>query len=446
MAGPYYVDDGGDNSDGSTWAKAYTSIENVDSVAAAGDIVYIGSDHQETKNGSAFNITFSNGTIANPVIVISADITSGEPPSTYESMNTGGGYIQTTGITDGINLGGHVKWYGVKFDSEDELNLLSLGNVSSFIDCYFDAVDNCDICSTTESSSVYENCTFANSDYCFLNQDSSVHLKGCTFSSADANGIFYVGLDSARLLVEDCDLSTEATLLYTMNGKRVQCTFRRCKLHGDTLDSGSAPKFNVYAGTIVHPDTWVLLESCDDDTSANPFIGLNYFGGYYGYIIPDTSEYRTGGASDGTTNYSWKMVCNGNTVSRHCALKSPPIVAWVTETDTTLTVYVAHDGVGDGTAGDLQDDELWLEISSPDETNDPATAEGHYQDTLPATVLTAASDLTNEGSDQWQNTPTSYQQVTATIGPNVDGPVKVRVCLATGASSTMWVDPKVHVS
>jgi hypothetical protein len=37
----YFVDDGGDNSDGTTWAKAYTSIQSLDTAVAiaAADII-----------------------------------------------------------------------------------------------------------------------------------------------------------------------------------------------------------------------------------------------------------------------------------------------------------------------------------------------------------------------------------------------------------------------
>jgi hypothetical protein len=61
-------------------------------------------------------------------------------------------------------------------------------------------------------------------------------------------------------------------------------------------------------------------------------------------------------------------------------------------------------------------------------------------------VLTAPADLDNEVSNAWQQSPSVYQKVTATIAPNVDGHVVVRVCLATGEASSIFVDPKVYVS
>ena len=86
----YYVDDDGDNSDGLTWAKAFTSLAGAVG-ASPGDRVFISSDHVETASGSSLTIEFANtnsGTA--PICIISADKTSGEPPSTFQTMAAGG--------------------------------------------------------------------------------------------------------------------------------------------------------------------------------------------------------------------------------------------------------------------------------------------------------------------------------------------------------------------
>jgi len=439
-----YVDDGGDDSDGSTWAKAYQSIENAAvQGAAAGSTIYIGSDHQETKNGASYTIDFANGTLANPIIIISADRTSGEPPATYESMADGGGFIQTTGAADDLTLLGHLIAHGLKTDVEDVTVLGEINTIQRYRDCYIDSVDELKLSGNAESRLDFTGCTIdtPNDKINAIGSDWALTFTDCVLDTSGAIVAGNASFMSRYCLFQDCDLSAHQTIWQLLTGNRQQVTVRRCVLHADTLTDPIA------ASAIAHPDTWILIESSAPGVDTVPVAGLNLFVGYYGRIEHDEVEYRTGGASDGETSYSWKMTCNTNTVSRHAALRTPPITAWKDAGSQTLTVYVAHDAVGDGAAGDLQDDECWLEISSPDETANPnTTARDKYQDTLPATVLTAASDLTNEGADHWQGSPTTYQQITATIDPAEAGPIVVRVCLATGASSIVWVDPKLHLS
>jgi len=438
-----YVDDGGDDSDGLTWAKAFNSIENAAILAAAaGSTIYIGSDHQETK-AAKYNIDFSNGTIAAPITIISSDNTSGEPPTTYESMVDGGGFIQTTGAGDDLDFSGNVISYGLKFDVQDitAMNGGGSNNTLQFHDCLFDSTDAMEVVVSNESSVTITNSTIDTpfDMIAISGNDGTAVLRDIAFTNATA--LLNATGSSQIVTVEDCDVSSVQPLVNSLIGNSAQFTFRRCLLHADTLTDP------INGSTIDHLESWILIESSAPGTDTVPVAGLNYFEGFYGKIEHDEVEYRTGGASNGETPYSWKMTCNGNTISRHAPLKTPPITAWKAASSQTLTVYVAHDAVGDGAAGDLQDDECWLEISSPDET-DATTARGNYQTTLPATVLTAAADLTNEGSDEWQATPTTYQQITATIDTSLAeaGPIVVRVCLATGASSIVWVDPKLYFS
>ncbi len=437
-----YVDDGGNDSDGSSWANAFVAIDNAAILAAAaGSTIYIGSDHQENK-GSTYTLAFPNGTLASPITIITADITSGEPPSTYESMVDGGGHIQTTGGTEDLSISGNMRVYGLKFDVQDKGSITTaLGSI--YTDCFFDFNDDLQFNVLAYRRLKFVSCTFLTpNDVIALNATSDSDITFCDCGLTTGGASFFTAMDPGqRLNIVDSDLSNKQTIVADILWGRSEVMVRRCLLHVDTLTDPIA------ASVILYPNSWIQIESSAAGTDTVPVAGLNLFIGYYGRIEHDEVEYRTGGASDGETPYSWKMTCNANTVSGRTALKTPPITAWKDASNQTLTVYVAHDAVGDGAAGDLQDDECWLEISSPDET-DATTARGRFQTTLPATVLTAVADLTNEGSDEWQNTPTTFQQITATIDTSLAeaGPIVVRVALATGASSIVWIDPKLHFS
>lgn len=142
----FYVDDGGDNTDGSTWVKAYTTLLGGITAAAAGDTIYIGSSHSEQL---AANTTYTGaGTIAAPLRIISADITSGEPPTTFQTMVGGTGTIDgKTGGAYDIIFAGHNIWNGLKFQAGDDVTFATPSTLNVFYNTLFsvddDLVINC---------------------------------------------------------------------------------------------------------------------------------------------------------------------------------------------------------------------------------------------------------------------------------------------------------------
>jgi hypothetical protein len=426
-----YVDDGGDDSDGLTWAKAYNSITNAAVLAAAaGSTIYVGSDHQETTGAANLFISFSAGTIVNPIKVISADRTSGEPPSTFEDMHTGGGYLQTTGGTYDLIFEGNVLVYGVKLDAGDTTILGDHGEKLVFDDCYIKSFRDIRP-EGYESMTEFLNCSFDLSSSAEIypsDSDLKILIKNCIFVSSAITSIFYFGsLASLECIIEDTDLSTEATFCDTVDNNNLQIILRRCKL------ASSFVKPTGYD----HPHTFFLMESCIEGTDTDPIIGMQYYVDMFGTIEVETTEYRTGGASDGTTSYSWKLISD----STNCReffnyLKTPPMFRWVEAGSQEIRVYVAGET-------QLQNDEFYIEVSSPNESI-PASSLGNFQTNLPTDILATPANLSSEGSDKWQSTPTYYQYASVSINPTEAGPVEVRACLAkNGTAVTCYIDPKI---
>ena len=81
MAGPFYVDDGGNGADGLTWTKAYTTLVALDTAVAlaSSEIIYIGHNSVDAGYGASKTITLPADDP--PVIIISA--TQGSDPPTY---------------------------------------------------------------------------------------------------------------------------------------------------------------------------------------------------------------------------------------------------------------------------------------------------------------------------------------------------------------------------
>jgi hypothetical protein len=455
MGSEHYIDDGGDDSTGTTWATAWDVASDANAVVNAGGLVYIGSTHEETVSGSSKTIDPAAGTKASPVVYITTSDIVNDPPNagTYQNMTDGGGKIETTGAADDIVVGGNAVYHGLKVLCQDRLNLGSVSDVTKFVDCAFTSVDHPSSAASAEGTLICDDCTFTfptagNGFQCAGR--STTRFTGCNFAQVATEAIFRVA-DSAQVFVQACDLSADDILILSMSVERTQVTIAGCKLHANTLGAGSAPNFNVVASDNINdPESWVQIVGCDDGTSATPFVGPQYFYGFRGYIILDTTEYRTGGASDGDTSYSWKMVSNSNCRSRHQALESWTLTKWVTTSTTALKIYFAHTTEGAGGDSDLQDHELYLKVRLPDVTNNPATSQQEYLTTQPNTSgvadpLKAPADIPNESTDKWVSAP-NYQELTVPVAPKVAGIAKIIVCLSpVTAVATVWLDPKVVV-
>ncbi len=426
---PIYVYHGGDGSAPTTgFATGYTSIENANVLgAAAGTEIWVASDHVEQKTSAHFVIAFTNGTVANPIRVLSIK----RADNTYETMATGGGKIETLGSADDITLTGEVVWIGCRFIAKDFLYINTSANgMAQFIDCLLDATDDIALSTNVEAFCAFINCTLYPRDGIAFGSDSYYDFIGCTFANVLANGHFKAVSNFRTVTLENCDLSAEADIIIDLDEGQ-KWVFRRCKL---------ANSFVLFGGAVLSVGSTVLVESCISGTSTDAILGMQQWHTYYGNVVAETTTYRSGGASDGTTAYSWKMTSNASALEYFAPLKTTPITRWVASGSQTLTIHINHEAVGGGTAGDLQDDEIWLEVSSPNE----ASSLGRRRTTLPATIRTTPSDLTNN-SETWNSAKSVKQQLSVSITPTEAGPVTVYVCLGK-PSVIVYVDPKIEVS
>jgi len=267
---------------------------------------------------------------------------------------------------------------------------------------------------------------------------------------------------------------------------------QNCKLgSGVTLTTGTNPS---QAGTVVE------LVNCDSaDTNYRYQKSC-----YQGNVYHETAYVRTGGASDGTTAISRKMVSSANT-QFFSPLESDPIVVWneTVGSSVTVTVEVITDGVT------LTNAEAWIEVeylgtsgvplslfasdraanimTTPENqaastevwatdkftvTSANATAGATYtnngetftvQQTIAgATTLlcsstgapAASGDLTKASGTGDATIAFSactrlatpvYQKLSVAVTPQEKGPIKVRVMLAK-ASTTMYFCPKAVLS
>jgi len=208
----------------------------------------------------------------------------------------------------------------------------------------------------------------------------------------------------------------------------IQSVFRNCKLPASW--SGS-----LVTGTLSLSERHELYNCDSGDTNYALHIA-----DYAGSIIQETTIVRTGGASDGTTTLSWKVVSSANAEYPHQTLNTSEIVKWndTTGSAITATVEVVTDGVT------LTDGECWLEVQYLGTSGYPL---GSFISDAKADVLaTAVNQATS--NETWTTTglasPTK-QKLSVTFTPQEKGYYMCRVYLAR-PSATVYACSKITVS
>lgn len=161
---------------------------------------------------------------------------------------------------------------------------------------------------------------------------------------------------------------------------------------------------------------------------------------YEGTIDHNTTIVRTGGASDGTTALSLKMVSSSTVVDNYNPLSSPSINSW---TNSTTSKTFTIEGVWDS-ATNIQDDEIWMELEYPANNTDGLGAIAKDKCAILGTPADqTASTETWTGTGGFSNENKFKLSVTAT--PGKAGPITARVYLAK-PSATVYIDPKITES
>lgn len=413
------------SNNGTSWVNAFASLASAAGAgSAAGDTVLVAYNHLETIT-SATTLNFSGGTEAAPIKVVSSDPVD----SSYRT----GGEISNAGASAAIStLQGHVVFFGLNVASTSaSAHLVVSGtNVRSrFVDCTISLGGHI----SNGSTNTY------------------VHFQDCTLTIDH----FYLGAFESVFLCDDCVI-TASNATQTLRSFRTeqQNTFRNCDL---SASNASAKLVDLHEGQ--QRNTYRLIDctlpstptidaftvstsvieilGCVVGTLSAPKNGLTLVKEFEGDISSESAVYRSSGASDGTTDYSWKLATNGNAVEIFQPLKTPPITRWVGTGSQTLTVYVAS-GVT------LNNDDVWIEVSSPGEGATPK-AHGIVRNTKAVPQATPAA-LTTDAVSTWNGTGVgTKQKVAVTFNPAIAGPITIR-CFLAKPSTTIYVDPKLEIA
>jgi hypothetical protein len=434
--------DGSNADDGSTWALAKATLAGAQAIAVAGDTVYVSQAHAETDTSNLALLWA--GTLANPIRILCVN-DAAEPPTV---LATSASLTRTGGAQIGFH--GSIYVYGLRVVSSANINLNNSDAVGRdamvFDSCLLRSGSNfVASANATDSAEVWlKNCQLRYPGAGnYFQAGGRIRISG---GSIETGGItptnmFYAGTSGRGGVVEieGFDFSNFTSGFsffqganFTVPGRMV---VRNCKLPASW--SGS-----LITGTITGYGARAEMHNCDSGDTNYRFRAQDYSG----QIDSETTIYRTGGATDGTTPISWRMASNANTVFPAVLLESPELPAvWNTSVGSskTATVEIVQDG-----ASALTDGEVWLEVQYLSASGFPLSsfvsdrkgllAAGTAQATS-AAAWTGDTGTGPNGSTTWNTL-----KLECTFTPQEAGYIQARVYLAK-PSTTVFVDPKITV-
>ncbi len=424
----YYVDSNATGlDDGSSWTDAWTSIASATG-ATAGDFILVSHTHSQTPSYPWPR--FLNGTVNNPIKLISTNSSTGQyaygAKFSSGSVASSGGNIYCKGFDFSTLI------YDFSFGGS---TTLPLGDIAVFENCYFGfnrgGTDVNFAIGGNQTVVKFVNCEIYSSGTGSLMLSDSQFWSGrfefdsCIFDAPNA----YVSTSnynepSKPHLFRNCDLTNFSYMFVNGNSQR-QVVVEDCNLNA------SFTAFNV-----TPHDEKLTVFSSDDSVLTGEADGVHLIATSRGEVTTSKTEYRSSGA-ESDVNYSWKLAASSSCVEGYTALDAVPISKYVESGSQTITVYVAG-------GASLNDDDFWIEVESPSEEVSP-TAQGKFRTTKPDPLATPTA-LTSDTSSTWNGTGVgTKQKIEVAISPTIAGTVTVR-CYLAKPSTTVYVDPKISTT
>lgn len=423
----YYVDSaaGSNTAPYDTWGKAATKINTIAALSAAGDIAYVASTHNES-NGISVSWNWA-GTATSPCKIICADKTSGAPPST---IATGGTVTMTSGGLN-MSLNNAVLYiYGITASAAATSGAaLTPGTATQLDSCSLLLTGSSGSASINASGSNWKNCSVKFGAVGQLITAMNVWSGGSLLSGGTTPTTLFSG---APQLVENIDLSNAAATIgiFATAGTNLTRVIRNILL--PAAWTGSLNTVTPSANTVL------VLNNCDS-------AGTNYIlhrQTQFGDVYSETGVVRSGGATDGVTPLSWKMVSlTASGTFPITTLNSGEIHIWNNDTSAkTLTVEFIHDNVTG-----LDNSQIWVEV-------DYYGASGNPQGSLASSAMTnvlSTPSTYNSSSVTWNGTGgmsnPNKQKMTVTFTPQLKGMLIITIKLCK-SNYTVYVDPPQFAS
>lgn len=441
----YYVKSGAAGAaDGSSWADAYTTLAAALAARSAGDTFWVSHQHAETQ-ASAMTLT-SPGTAAAPCRILCVN-DGASPPTALATTGT----ITTTGATNGIAANGFAYVYGLIFQVGTGAGspLFTVGATASDATWTFEASK---ISLVATNSTRFVVGTSANSGgrhevvllnttmkFAGVGQGIRADRFGRITWKNTASAIDATGSIPTTLLLATGSISagvinfTGLDLSAMGSGKNLADAAGRIEVLQIT-DCKLGASVGVTTGSFSGPSGGeVRLVNCDSGSLNCRYSKSNY----HGTITQEAVIVRAGGATDGATPISRKMVSSAG-ARFESPLVSDPIEVWneTIGSAVTITVPVITDNVT------LTDAEAWIEVEYLGTSGFPIASFASDRATdVMATPANQASDAVSSWTTTGLTTPVK-QTLAISVTPQMKGVIRARVMLAK-ASATMYFDPLI---
>lgn len=425
---------------GASWANAYTTLGAAFTGGTNGDTFFVAHDHAQTQ---ASTCNLEHGSASAPSTILCVNRSGSVPPVSADLRTTA---TITTTSANPVWINGFSYYYGITFAAATGANNLGVAIGNSGNPCGL-RFESCAINknSTNNASSdafkigsggVMVNVTLRNTtiglggsgfDNIGISRSARVLWQNTvTPITGTIPATFFVVDGSGSLDMEGLDFSSAgyASSTFFSYSNNAQLTLKNCKLNAGL--------------TIVTPTVWSTVYNVYSDSSGTNYRSEKY--SYQGKQVAETTIVRTGGASDGTTPLSWKIVTTANS-NFAFPFESIPIDQWNDTTASNVTVAVY--GIWGGGSVPNNDD-IWIEVTymgssgSPIATINRANSKADFL----ATGSAQGSD-----SSTWGGSTTKFKMAVTLSSPQpgMKGPISV-IVKAAKASSTFYIDPLVVLS
>jgi hypothetical protein len=415
---------------GTSWTDAYTNLTAAIAASSAGDTFFVADDHAETTTSTTV-YTFK-GTATAPDVVVCVDHTIASPGSgDLKTTAT----VSVTGTAAGLQVRGHFYCYGISW---------ILGTSTS--------AQQLQVASGTIYVQIYQNCSFVlggtGTQTISVNNgvDGKVRWINCSVSFGATSqqiipgqGLFeWVGTPTGALLgsvpttlfapqtgttfIEGVDLSPVASgsNLVQSNVQNGLIIFKDCKL-GASVNVSSSPSQESFQ--------IVILRSDNGNTNYR-----NELYSFNGSQVTETTIVRTGGATDGTTAFSQKVV-TGTSAKWSNPFELLPLTIWNDTVGSAIGITV--EGIASAVPNN---DEVWMAVAYLGSSTSPL---GSRASTNKVALATAAANTSS--SSTWGGALTGKFKMAVSITPQQKGPITVYVKIGK-PSATIYIDPLITVS
>jgi hypothetical protein len=387
------------------WAAPHARFCSGLNWCATGDTVYVAANHAETQSSAMALSGNTNSGAGYTAICVDSTGSGHVPPQSGDARTTA--TIATTGTT-AITLNVTVLYaYGLNFTLGSgagattlQFGYITAGGTHRYESCtfVFGATGASVINLWPNNSSVssvhdWTDCqvttanvgNFIAINMCNFRWKNTAGLAAVTGTAVTTNAVFRDVFGGGSAYLDGLDFSGVAHTRLILSANSLQMVLVNCKLNAATALANA-------------PGEWGAVLDMIGGGSA----GLAYYNErwtYSGTLTTDIAVVHTGGASDGTTTVSWKIVSNSLT-KLLLPFEAMAIAQWNSSTGSSKTV--SFEAIANASAV-LTNAQLWATVTYLGTAGSVVSATGT---TGLATPLTTATNITTS-SVAWDSAATA---------------------------------------